>query len=183
MSSSQRQKNRDVNRQRIAPVAAAFAEALSTITGIDNCDEDDTFKVLNKAEKEASECKRAVENIYEMTKDIDRNYLPKIENNQKEMERLFSAIDAMEDSVIPALNEDLTTIELLITELEKQQASAHPSTLTTWLSYFSSSNSRAAEKISIPNCILHDPSKLLGAVQKAASAKEDLEAATGGDPL
>ena len=118
-----------------------LTQAFSTIVSNSAESNAEISSVLLVAEQDIDVCKQAAESMLSISEAMKEEYLPAIRINEKELERLFSVLDAMEDVVVPALLEDLSTIEVAISTLEKRLAKKTGSTsvVSSFLNFLSSS--------------------------------------------
>lgn len=165
------------NRKRLEPVCNVIATALTTVIGVNAQNAKETDAVLVDAEKEIQECTKAADSIRDMSTNVVETLLPSIEQSGHELDRFFRIIDAIEEQVIPAMNEDLQSLESLISALERQQ---QPSSTRSWLGLLTSASTDSNEETrsrsrSLPHCELHSSNKLLDIVQHAASSSGGAE--------
>lgn len=125
----------------IDTLCTELTQAFSTIVSNSAESNAEISAVLSVAERDVDVCKQAAESMLSMSEAMKEEYLPAIRTNEKELERLFSVLDTMEDVVIPALLEDLGTIEVAISTLEKRLAkkTASTSVVSSFLNFLSSS--------------------------------------------
>ena len=125
----------------IDSLCTELTQAFSTIVSNSAESNAEINSVLSVAERDIDVCKQAAESMLSMSEAMEEEYLPTIRTNEKELERLFSVLDAMEDVVVPALLEDLSTIDVAISTLEKRLAkkTASTSVVNTFLNFLSSS--------------------------------------------
>lgn len=126
-------------QQEIDNLCTELTTALSAMVGNSSESHVEIAKVLSDAEHEVDDCKKAAESMLYISEAMKVEYLPAIRLSEKELTRLFAVLDAMEEVVIPALLEDLATIEGLVTHLEKRQAKKSGSVVTAFMSFLSSS--------------------------------------------
>jgi len=124
-------------------------------------------KLLTESDKETRECSTAVASMMEATAVVRDTISPSISSSRKELQCFFRMIDAVEEKIIPALNEDLTALENLVSALEIQKARSQPQTIQDWavslLSASTDSNDGEGHGSTndLPEVPLHEPAKLL----------------------
>lgn len=116
----------------IAPSQCSKPHVIQGFETVDSQSEEVAQKLLSDAESETRDCSQAVVGMMEATAMIRDTINPSISYNRGELKRLFNIIDAVEDKVIPALNEDLTALENLVSILEIQKARDQPQTIKDW---------------------------------------------------
>ena len=131
----------DHDEAEIDTLCTELTQAFSTIVSNSAESNAEISAVLSIAERDIDVCKQAAESMLSMSEAMKEEYLPAIRTNEKELERLFSVLDTMEDVVVPALLEDLGTIEGAISTLEKRLAkkTASTSVVSSFLNFLSSS--------------------------------------------
>mmetsp|Transcript_10239 Transcript_10239/g.12422 ORF Transcript_10239/g.12422 Transcript_10239/m.12422 type:complete len:240 (+) Transcript_10239:16-735(+) len=67
---------------------------------------------------------------------LDRDILPEIFENSEKLEDLFAIIDKMNDEILPQVEEAISRMESVSTQLNHERASLEPSKLKQVISYF-----------------------------------------------
>jgi hypothetical protein len=168
-------------------------ELTSALSKIVSCSPDSTVEIehaLDSAEQEIKLCMSAANRITGVKDSVEQEILPSILLQERELQSLLFSLDAMEEIVIPAMNEDLSAIEVLVGELEKRlqvkKSSSTFNSLFNFLSIGSSSTGTASSVLTAKDiastqsyssgvsqeknsprliCNLHDPKYLLAALK------------------
>lgn len=96
--------------------------------------------------------------------------LPSIEGNLSELDQLYNIINTMYEKVIPSINDDLTTMEALVTSFEKSHSREQQNAMNVFLNYLSSSTDSNDDKRGsnhLSSITLHDKDEFLKIIKES----------------
>lgn len=109
-----------------------IVDGFDDLLDLDAESKDTIAAVVESTEKELQDCEDIATFMEESNKTIQTSLIPAIDHRINEIERLFSAVEAMEKRVIPSLNSDLDLIENILENIEKKTVKAQsPLTFST----------------------------------------------------
>lgn len=167
---------------KIESTAESVCETLSSFLGnFDGLDEA-CHSVrdlgLSGSESVIMECALSVENLGNISEEIEQTFVPSLERDQRELREVFDTLEKMSMRTIPSLNQDLEKIEELTVTLESRLDAAVKAKNSDWMKVFTlgfgGGTKRGTDytryKREVNQCTFHDKETLIKQLMEPSPA-------------
>lgn len=123
-----------IHVESLCETLSDFLDTLEGSAGVNN--EELVEKKLSESECSILDCALVVAEIKSISEDIDKTFASSLERDMDQFRSIFANLERISDQVMPALNQDLNSIEELVTKLEARLAKLNRDKSIGWMKKF-----------------------------------------------